>query len=144
SKAARRRNLGAMTSTYSPDTPLPSEPPPSRGRGLDHGLAMFGYLCLFFTVLFAGFPAFIAVVLAYVRRGEADPVTRSHLRFQIRIFWWAFWLTVAGAVLVIAALTLGAVEAVRGLGGGAPPALSLPAPLPLPGAPSRLDGQAAL
>ncbi len=142
--AAGRRNLGAMTSTYSPGGPPslqagPAEPPePPEPRGLDHGLAMFGYLCLFFTVLFAGFPAFIAVILAYVRRRDADPVTRTHLGFQIRIFWWSFWLTVIGAVLVIAALTFGAAQAVRGLGD-----LTLPA-LPAPAGAGRTDGTTAL
>ena len=76
-------------------------------NGLDRNLAMFGYLCLFFTVLFGGLPAFVMVILAYARRGEVDAVTRSHLRFQIKSFWWCFWLTVLGGVALIAAIILG-------------------------------------
>jgi len=95
-----------MTSAYTPDLPAAQEEPPASG-GLDRGLAMFGYLCLFFTVFFAGVPAFVAVVLAYARQDDADPVSRSHLRFQISVFWWAFGLTVLSAIAMIAAIVVG-------------------------------------
>ena len=93
-----------MTSVYAPDGAPRPDPAydlePDRPSSLDTGLAMLGYFLLFFTIFFAGVPAFIAVILAYARKGEAAPVTRSHLRYQIRIFWWCFWLT----LLAVAAL----------------------------------------
>lgn len=96
-----------MTSSYGaldPDTP-PAGPP--RSSPLDRNLAMFGYLCLFFTVLFAGVPAFVMVILAYARQGDVDAVTRSHLRFQIRTFWWCFLFTLLSVIGLIAAASMG-------------------------------------
>jgi hypothetical protein len=83
---------------------------------------MFGYLCLFFTVFFAGAPAFVMVILAYARRREADPITRTHLQFQIRTFWWCFWLTILAVAALVAALVIGMAGA-----------LGSPAPADAPG-----------
>lgn len=96
-----------MTSAYGAAEPDFESPPPSRSNPLDRNLAMFGYLCLFFTVLFAGVPAFVMVILAYARQGDADPVARSHLRFQIRTFWWCFLFTLLSAIGLIAAASMG-------------------------------------
>jgi uncharacterized membrane protein len=86
--------------------PILTEPAPAP-HPVSRGLTMVGYLCLFFTVFFLGIPAFIALILAKVREGDVDPVTDSHLRFQIRIFWWAFSLSVISAVGLMASLILG-------------------------------------
>jgi uncharacterized membrane protein len=42
---------------------------------------------LYIAAFFTGVTALIGVVLAYARRGNASPLVRSHLDWQIRIFW---------------------------------------------------------
>jgi uncharacterized membrane protein len=105
--AIDRRPIVAAAEDAMTDLPDPLDRTPREAPTLDRGLAMFGYLCLFFTVLFAGAPAFIAVILAYARKGDADPIGRSHYRFQILTFWSCFSLTVLSAIAGIAALIFG-------------------------------------
>jgi uncharacterized membrane protein len=67
----------------------------------DRVLATLLYALLFLTPFFMGLPALLAVVAAYVRRPQVDPMYRSHYAFQIRIFWIAlvvFLLSVAAAI----------------------------------------------
>lgn len=80
---------------------------PSVSPTLDRNLAMFGYLCLFLTVFFAGVPAVIAAIIAYARKADADPIGASHYRFQIRTFWWSFGLTLLSVSAGIAAVVQG-------------------------------------
>lgn len=49
------------------------------------------------TAFITGWPSLIAVVLSYVKRGEArGTFLESHFRWQIRTFWFALlWLLVA-------------------------------------------------
>jgi uncharacterized membrane protein len=49
------------------------------------------------TAFITGWPSLIAVVLNYVKRGEArGTFLESHFRWQIRTFWFAFmWVLVA-------------------------------------------------
>jgi uncharacterized membrane protein len=56
------------------------------------------------TAFLTGWPSLIAVVLSYVKRGEArGTFLESHFRWQIRTFWFALlWLLVA----MLLALTL--------------------------------------
>ncbi|HEY8617839.1 hypothetical protein [Phenylobacterium sp.] len=65
-------------------------------------LAMLGYALLFASIFFAGFPALIAVVIAYSQRGAARCMVSSHFAFQIRIFWVAFVLSLAAAGCALA------------------------------------------
>jgi uncharacterized membrane protein len=65
-------------------------------------LAMLGYALLFASIFFAGFPALVAVVIAYSQRGAASSVVSSHFAFQIRIFWVAFALSLAAAACGLA------------------------------------------
>lgn len=85
-----------------------SEVSVSPGRGeTDRNLALLGYCLLLGSVLFAGLPGLAAVVLAYVQRDVADPATRSHFNYQIRIFWVALALTVIAALSALGALAVG-------------------------------------
>ena len=78
------------------------------GRGdVDRNLAMLGYALLFVSVLFAGMPGLIAVVIAYAQRDVADPAVRSHYNFQIRIFWVALVLTLIAALSALGAVAVG-------------------------------------
>jgi uncharacterized membrane protein len=42
---------------------------------------------LYFGGYFTGFSALIGVIIAYMKVDDAEPVLRSHYRFQIRTFW---------------------------------------------------------
>jgi uncharacterized membrane protein len=48
------------------------------------------------TAFITGWPSLIAVVLSYLKRGEArGTFLESHFRWQIRTFWYALlWLTI--------------------------------------------------
>jgi uncharacterized membrane protein len=47
-----------------------------------------------------GMPSIVAVVINYVKRGEArDTFLESHFRWQIRTFWFAFLWCVIGGML---------------------------------------------
>jgi uncharacterized membrane protein len=71
-------------------------------------LAMLNYALLFAAAFFAGVPALIAVIIAYVQRDGAPASLRRHHDFQIRIFWTGFILSViAGACALGALLSLG-------------------------------------
>lgn len=82
-------------------------------------LALVNYGLLFAASFFAGVPALIAVIIAYVQRDDAPPRIRSHHTFQIRIFWVAFTLTLAAGVCFLTALVSGLSEliAVGGVNG---------------------------
>jgi uncharacterized membrane protein len=73
-------------------------------------LALVNYGLLFAAVFFAGVPALIAVIIAYVQRSDANPVLRSHHDFQIRIFWVAFSMTLAAGICFLVALVHGLAE----------------------------------
>lgn len=81
------------------------------GRGdVDSNLALLNYGLLFVSILFAGMPGLVAVVIAYVQRDVASPALRSHFQYQIRIFWVALALTVVAALSALGALAVGVGE----------------------------------
>ncbi|MDO1558716.1 hypothetical protein Q0812_04665 [Brevundimonas sp. 2R-24] len=69
----------------------------------DRNLAFIAYGLMFAAPFVFGLTSLIAVVIAYVRKPEADAVNASHFRFQIRSFWISFGL----AILSAAALLVG-------------------------------------
>jgi len=75
-------------------------------------LAMLGYALLFASIFFAGFPALIAVVIAYSQRDAAPRMVGSHFDFQIRIFWVAFALSLAAAACGLAGVIGGLGEVI--------------------------------
>lgn len=56
---------------------------------------------LYAVALFTALPMLAGVVVAYLGRGDADPVYKSHLSWGIRTFWWALLWFIVGAVLVV-------------------------------------------
>ncbi|RRW41834.1 MULTISPECIES: DUF4870 family protein [Pseudomonas] len=59
---------------------------------------------LYIVGFFNGVTALIGLILAYVNRDTADPISRSHLDYQIRTFWWGLlWLVLgfASTLLII-------------------------------------------
>jgi uncharacterized membrane protein len=74
-----------------PDTPRP--PVVS-----DTTVAMAVYV-LYFIGYFTGLTMLIGVIIAHLQVGSADPLLRSHYRFQIRTFWVGLLYVVVGAAL---------------------------------------------
>jgi uncharacterized membrane protein len=64
-----------------------SRGPAAAASSEDRIIAGLTYGLLFLTPFFGGLTTLIAVVLAYVRRRGADPISRTHYDFQLRIFW---------------------------------------------------------
>ena len=54
------------------------------------------------TAFLSGWPSIIAVVISYVKRGEArGTFLDSHFSWQIRTFWWALlWFAIGGLLIV--------------------------------------------
>ena len=75
---------GAFAKFESPMTTLPYET--QRPTISDNTLAIAVY-ALYGVGYFTGVSALIGVVIAYTKVDDADPVLRSHYRFQIRTFW---------------------------------------------------------
>src|SRR6185295_20101533 len=51
-----------------------------------------------------------AVIIAYAQRAEAPPRIKSHLSFQIRIFWAAFGMSILASAAALAAFLLAALD----------------------------------
>jgi uncharacterized membrane protein len=80
----------AMSLSYETQRPIAS----------DNTLAVAVYVLYalgYFTVI----TALIGVVIAYMKVDDADPVTQSHFRFQIRTFWIGLLYNVIGIPLCL-------------------------------------------
>jgi uncharacterized membrane protein len=63
----------------------------------DYGLALAVYI-LYLLGFFTGLTAVIGLIIASMQGDRADPVSRSHFRFQIRTFWIGLLFLVGGVV----------------------------------------------
>lgn len=63
----------------------------------DYGLAFAVYV-LYLAGFFTGVTAVVGAIIAWMQVERADPVSRSHFRFQIRTFWIGLLLLVVGAI----------------------------------------------
>lgn len=86
----------------------------------DRNLALVSYALLFAAPFVFGLTALIAVVIAYVRKPEAEPVTASHYRYQIRIFWIGFALSMVAVLALMVGVGFLMVEVVKALVMNAP------------------------
>lgn len=77
---------------------------PRRDSGSAYNLAMVNYGLLFASIFFAGVPALIAAIIAYSQRDDAPSPARTHLNFQIRIFWVAFVLSLGAGACALGAV----------------------------------------
>lgn len=77
---------------------------PARIDTDDRTIALVNYVLLLLGFFTSGITSLVAVVLAYVRRENAEPFARSHLSFQISTFWIGFLGTALGVVLMLAAI----------------------------------------
>jgi len=90
-----------MTDSQSPEDPPISARDSNGDRVL--GAVTYGLMLVGFT---NGLTVLIAVILAYIRRDQADALMLNHLRYQIHTFWYWLALSVLG-VLTIWVLGLG-------------------------------------
>lgn len=67
----------------------------------DKSIALLNYVLLLLGFFTSGITSLVAVVLAYARRSEADPMARSHLDFQISTFWIGFIGTTVGILMML-------------------------------------------
>ena len=63
-----------------------------------------------------GLLAPVALIIAYLRRGRADPITRTHYRQQIRNFWGDLMVLAVGLVCGWGALAAGFGAALEAVG----------------------------
>lgn len=109
----KSRTLGPMTQPPPLMPDAPSDAPYDReGRGI----AMLNYGLLFTSIFFAGIPALIAVALAYSHKSKAGSGLRRHFKFQIRIFWVAFFIALLAGACGIVGVILAVFELARGAG----------------------------
>jgi uncharacterized membrane protein len=66
----------------------------------DDGLAVVVYV-LYCVGYFTGISALAGVIIAHVKVDDADPVLRTHYRFQIRTFWIGLLHIVIGILLCV-------------------------------------------
>ena len=70
----------------------------ARTQSDDRTLAFVVYAMHFVSPFVFGLTSLIGVVIAYVRKADAEPLVRSHYRFQIRSFWIGFGLAMVAAI----------------------------------------------
>jgi uncharacterized membrane protein len=59
---------------------------------------------LYFAGFVVGITTLIGVVIAYLKRGEADDVAASHFTYQIRTFWMSILFVAISMVLMMVAV----------------------------------------
>jgi uncharacterized membrane protein len=69
---------------------------------------------LYIVGFFIPLVALVGVIMAYINRGDANDIYRTHFNFQIRLFWRGILFWEAGAVTYIVAFFLAAMT--TGLG----------------------------
>ncbi|ACL74201.1 DUF4870 family protein [Thioalkalivibrio sulfidiphilus] len=75
---------------------------------LKSGPVMIIYV-LYFVGFFIGLTALVGVIMAHMKRGEADAAAQSHYQYQIRTFWIGLIYMIVGvltAMLIIGYLIL--------------------------------------
>jgi uncharacterized membrane protein len=78
-----------------------TEPTPSPQPAMsDTQLTLIVYI-LYFAAYITGITGLIGVIIAHLKIGNADPLTRTHYQFQIRTFWIGILYVVIGAVLTV-------------------------------------------
>ena len=79
-----------------------------------HGVATVNYALYIAGFFTGGITALLGVLLAYLRRGSASPVVRSHMNWQIRIFWHCILAGIA--IFLLHALVIGLAAITFGVG----------------------------
>ena len=90
---------------YRATDPFRIEYEPRAGADGGRTLATVNYALVIAGLFTAGITAFVAAILAYGRRGGATPLVRSHLDWQIRIFW--HWILAAIVIFMLHWVVIG-------------------------------------
>ena len=64
----------------------------------DRQIAFVVYI-LYLVAYLTGITALVGVIIAHVKVGDADSLTRGHYQWQIRTFWIGVLYLIAGAIL---------------------------------------------
>lgn len=56
---------------------------------------------LYFAGFIVGLTTLIGVVVAYLKRSEADDISATHFTFQIRTFWLSFLFVIVSTLLTV-------------------------------------------
>ncbi|ABI57480.1 DUF4870 family protein [Alkalilimnicola ehrlichii MLHE-1] len=84
-------------SEHYPD-PRARQQPPGAGQS-DSGRQLVLVIYILYLVgLFVMLTAIAGLILAYIKRCDADPVSASHYRYQIRTFWIGLLYFVVGMI----------------------------------------------
>ncbi|MBC6980816.1 hypothetical protein [Caulobacter sp. 17J80-11] len=78
------------------DTVSTGHAPPASSD--DRNLAFLVYALMFVAPFVFGFTGLVGVIVAYVRRAQAQAVTRTHYDFQIKVFWISVAIAAVGAI----------------------------------------------
>jgi uncharacterized membrane protein len=77
--------------------------PPQQPAMSDKQIVVIVYI-LYLASYITGITALIAVIIAHVQVGSADPILATHYRFQIRTFWIGLLYLVIGSILTLAVI----------------------------------------
>jgi uncharacterized membrane protein len=69
----------------------------------DYGLALIVYI-LYLVGFLTGVSAVVGLIVATMQVERADPVSRTHFRFQIRTFWIGLLYAAVGAITLYIAI----------------------------------------
>lgn len=92
--------------------------------GRDNALLVYGLYLIGLIPIFGVVPILVGLVLAYLNRGQSDPVAEAHYDYQIRQFWIGLlymavslilMVIVIGVIGVIAAVVWWIVRALKGI-----------------------------
>ena len=82
-----------MDRTYIEPRPETAVTQGTAGRAAAHAT-----YALYAVALFTGVPWLLGAILAYVARGNAEPLYASHLTYSIRTFWWTLLWGIVGTI----------------------------------------------
>lgn len=73
----------------------------------DKQMLYVAYICYILSIIFAGVPSLIGLIIAYVKRKDVQgTIYADHCTFLIRTFWISFILGVLGVIMSIIGIGL--------------------------------------
>ncbi len=94
--------MTAVPPTTAPELNAPSAPSVDPDKGMLTAFISYGLLLI--SLFTGGLSSFVALIVAYDRKGQSAPVPASHFGFQIKLFWLCFGLSLLSGVLCLSAL----------------------------------------
>ena len=82
------------------ETPNTQSPVPTEKAGSLTDMVKLVYI-LYFIGYFAGITWIAGLIVAYLKRDEADELTATHFQYQIRTFWIGLLYCVVGVILAL-------------------------------------------